>query len=86
MDTLVSEAVKRSPLEFVEILHREAATAGKLEPLLHEAGCVIANLLLTDEEWHLNLEGNDASTKEGICGPSTHETNHDRLVSQKGTT
>lgn len=51
-DTLVSEAVKRDPLKFVDILNQETASAGDKECLLREASSVIANLLLTDEEWH----------------------------------
>lgn len=58
-DTLVSSAVKKDPLSFVDILRKEAEEAEKVEhpswdfaPLLREASCVIANLLLTEEEWH----------------------------------
>ncbi|MEY8573673.1 hypothetical protein AALD01_04580 [Oscillospiraceae bacterium 21-37] len=58
-DTLVSSAVKKDPLSFVDILQEEAERAEKSECksqnlalLLREAACVIANLLLTEEEWH----------------------------------
>lgn len=53
-DTLVSMAVQKNPFEFIDILRQEAKRAGNrnMSPLLDEAACVIANLLLTDEEWH----------------------------------
>lgn len=58
-DTLVSSAVKKDPLSFVDILREEAERAEKgeyksqsLALLLREAACVISNLLLTEEEWH----------------------------------
>lgn len=58
-DTLVCTAVKNNPLGFVDILRTEAEVAEKYNcssknfaPLLREAACVIANLLLTEEDWH----------------------------------
>lgn len=64
-DTLVCTAVKNNPLGFVDILRVEADVAEKYRcspkyfaPLLREAACVIANLLLTEEDWH------DAAKKE----------------------
>lgn len=58
-DTLVCLAVKKDPLRFVDILREQAEVAEKGEckpkdfaPLLREAACVIANLLLTEEDWH----------------------------------
>lgn len=62
-DTLVCSAVKNDPLAFVDILCKEAESAEKGEhpswdfaPLLLESACVIANLLLTDEEWHRTVK------------------------------
>ncbi len=65
-DTLVSVAVKRDPLAFVDILREEAEAikskvadehvSGGYALLLLEASCVIANLLLTDEKWHENIK------------------------------
>lgn len=61
-DTLVCSSIKKDPLAFVDILRKEAEFAEKGErpswdfaPLLQEAACVIANLLLTDEEWHKEI-------------------------------
>lgn len=58
-DTLVCEAVRKAPLAFVDILREQADVAEKGEcpswdfaPLLREASCVIANLILTEEDWH----------------------------------
>lgn len=58
-DTLVCLAVKKDPLAFVDILRDQAEVAEKGEcksqnfaPLLREAACVVANLLLTEEDWH----------------------------------
>lgn len=58
-DTLVCSAVKKDPLAFVDILKGQAEVADKGECksqdfalLLREAACVIANLLLTEEDWH----------------------------------
>lgn len=58
-DTLVCEAVKKDPLAFVDALQKEAESADRSEHPswayalpLREAACVIANLLLTEEEWH----------------------------------
>lgn len=58
-DTLVCSAIRKDPLSFVDILQKEAERAEKGErpsrdfsPVLREAACVVANLLLTDEEWH----------------------------------
>lgn len=48
-DTQVCVAVKQNPIGFVDVLNEGAKEAGAFEPLLHEAACVIANLLLTDE-------------------------------------
>lgn len=49
-DTLVCNAVKSDPLDFVDILNQEAITAPEnLQSLLKETACVIANLLLSDE-------------------------------------
>ncbi len=56
-DTQVSKAVKNSPLEFVDVLNGEAEAAGDMEPMLREAACVIANLLLTEEDWHPAPDG-----------------------------
>lgn len=65
-DTLVCSAVKKDPFGFVDILQRQAEVAeiGKckskdLAPLLREAACVIANLLLTEEDWHKAIERED---------------------------
>ncbi len=62
-DTVVCSAVKKDPLAFVDILQREAESAEKSEhpsrdfaPLLHEAACIIANLLLTEEDWHRDVK------------------------------
>lgn len=58
-DTLVCLAVKKDPLAFVDILRDQAEVAEKGEcksqdfaPLLREAACVVANLLLMKEDWH----------------------------------
>lgn len=58
-DTLVCLAVKKDPLTFVDILRDQAEVAEKGEcksqdfaPLLREAACVVANLLLMKEDWH----------------------------------
>lgn len=51
-DTSVCNAVKSDPLGFVDRLLQEANKApDDLEPLLKEAACVVANLLLTEESW-----------------------------------
>lgn len=64
-DTLVCSAVKKDPLGFVDILQTQADVAQKGEckprdfaPLIREAACVIANLLLTDEDWHRVVKEN----------------------------
>lgn len=55
-DTLVSVAVKNYPFEFIDILNNAAKESREAkdgyEPLLSEAACVIANLFLTNEDWH----------------------------------
>lgn len=68
-DTFVSIAVKKDPLAFVDILQEQAMEAEEYAPLLREAACVIANLLLTDEEWHnikRDLEGHKNFSLEEI--------------------
>lgn len=68
-DTLVCDAVKRSPLEFVDILIEEAKDAGNFEPLLREAACVIANLLLTEDDWHQRPNGDLSYSAEQAGAP-----------------
>ena len=68
-DTLVCDAVKRNPLEFVDILIKEAKGAGNYEPLLREAACVIANLLLTEDDWHQRPNGDLSYTTEQAGAP-----------------
>ena len=79
-DTLVCEAVKRNPLKFVDILIEEAEGAGNYAPLLREAACVIANLLLTEEEWHQRPDG---SYKE-VFGQSNTTEPLIRLAGEAG--
>ena len=62
-DTIVCSAVKKDPLGFVDILRNQAEVAEKGEcktqdfaPLLREAACVIANMLLTEEDWHKTVK------------------------------
>ena len=70
-DTLVSLAVKKDPLSFVDILRKEAELGEQGEhqsrdftPILREAACVIANLLLTEEEWHKATKLGELRIKE----------------------
>lgn len=69
-DTKVSETIKNDPLRFVDILIEEAESANALAPILgydltaaanaplfREAASVIANLLLTNEDWHDSCKG-----------------------------
>lgn len=58
-DTRVCEAIKKNPFAFVDALQKEAESADRHERPpwtyslpLREAARVIANLLLTEEEWH----------------------------------
>ncbi len=67
-DTLVCLAVKKDPLGFVDILRSQAEVAEKGEcksqdfaPLLREAACVIANLMLTEEDWHKAIKREEKS-------------------------
>lgn len=89
-DTLVCEAVKRSPLEFVDVLIEEAKNAGDKELLLREAACVIANLLLTDDDWHTALDGNAKTAfivnkvERNTLGPSQSLLKH--IVPENGKT
>lgn len=89
-DTLVCETVKRNPLEFVDILIDEAKDASDLAPLLREAACVIANLLLTDDDWHTALDGNAktafivSEVGRNTLGPSQFLLKH--IVPEKGKT
>ena len=68
-DTLVCDAVKRNPLEFVDILIKEAKGAGNYKPLLREAACVIANLLLTEDDWHQRPSGDLSYSAEQAGAP-----------------
>ena len=51
-DTSVTEMVKNNPLAFVDKLNEAASIYPEAGAFLHEAAHVIANLLLTDEDWH----------------------------------
>ena len=44
-DQFVCTAVKNDPLGFIDILNDEANKNTDIAPLLHEAACIIANLM-----------------------------------------
>ena len=55
-DTSVTKLVQNNPLAFVDRLNEAASIYPGADVFLREAACVIANLLLTDEDWHNDIE------------------------------